>query len=901
MANHYYMSLPGVGRWQFALNETGAQWSPYRRYLDTAIKAAELRSPILAWRLPTSEEQQILDQQSRKRAAFLKTSRKPARRRERSELKETRCGEWIILEPRPGFEEEPDATFEAFLEAKEIYEREPESRRSKSRANRTWSPKNKITVLARDHERLALKVERRPIPLKNDSETPQPLLYLKINTWPLECQKKALEQLENQPSTRLAPLVRLASTRPSWEIPTPRILTEDKWFFLRRQTDSLLRDGTQEQRTFVEQALATPDFAVLEGPPGSGKTTAICELILQLASEGKRVLLVASTHVAVDNVLETLINWQDQAKQKLVMPLRIGDEDNIASAVVRPWTLNRLLSTCKGEILDFLDKPSVGSSRCESSRALLGQALRSDKQSALANMMLEASNLVCATTIGILQHPNLKKSRRLEPFDVLIIDEASKTTFSEFLVPALLARRWVIVGDRRQLSPYVDETDLVENVQNLLPLEEANAAAYAFQASEQGYRKRGSALLALNSSKQRQLLLEESEARAVPAVDLETQDLAKPCIPLVGAQIVCASSKTISAWEHRLPGDLHFCSESIPLLPDWLAHRRACGVKTQQVPASWAEEVAWRQVRAYELRHNPREQQHLLNELQALLPKAAATQATAPRLSENLEQMRRVAMTSILEILQVGAGSMGWDKETALTHGLPSQVQEKRCISLSFQHRMHPDISAFPREKFYAGDDLLNDANSIERDWTYTHYGRHAVWLDIAPSSRQHKGRSQTNRNPAEADALIEELLTFANWAKHTPCSNNAHAPWKVAALTFYKGQEHELRKRLQTLSGQSTNTRHFTFHNGRVEVSLCTVDRFQGHEADLVLLSFVKSGSAGFLNSPNRLNVALTRARYQLVLIGHRRWMDSEHCRSDLLRGLASSTHYAKDFGWKK
>ena len=44
------------------------------------------------------------------------------------------------------------------------------------------------------------------------------------------------------------------------------------------------------------------------GPPGSGKTTAICELVLQLAKQGKRALLCASTHVAVDNVLERILN-----------------------------------------------------------------------------------------------------------------------------------------------------------------------------------------------------------------------------------------------------------------------------------------------------------------------------------------------------------------------------------------------------------------------------------------------------------------------------------------------------------------------------------------------------------------------------------------------------------------
>lgn len=43
-------------------------------------------------------------------------------------------------------------------------------------------------------------------------------------------------------------------------------------------------------------------------------------------------------------------------------------------------------------------------------------------------------------------------------FDYLIIDECSKTTFQEFLVPAMYAKKWILVGDIRQLSLFVERT-----------------------------------------------------------------------------------------------------------------------------------------------------------------------------------------------------------------------------------------------------------------------------------------------------------------------------------------------------------------------------------------------------------------------------------------------------------
>jgi len=151
----------------------------------------------------------------------------------------------------------------------------------------------------------------------------------------------------------------------------------------------------------------------------------------------------------------------------------------------------------------------------------------------------------------------------------------------------------------------------------------------------------------------------------------------------------------------------------------------------------------------------------------------------------------------------------------------------------------------------------------------------------------------------------VTELEAFVAWATTNPkrTDNGEAVPWEVAILTFYRGQEAVLRERLQRLSGLAGNTRHFHFPRDRrsVAVTLCTVDRFQGHEADFVILSFVKSRSVGFLNSPNRLNVALTRARFQVVLIGHQAFFkDARRCHSQLLLDLAMSPHYVGDIVWE-
>lgn len=73
-------------------------------------------------------------------------------------------------------------------------------------------------------------------------------------------------------------------------------------------------------------------------------------------------------------------------------------------------------------------------------------------------------------------------------------------------------------------------------------------------------------------------------------------------------------------------------------------------------------------------------------------------------------------------------------------------------------------------------------------------------------------------------------------------------------------------------------------------EIMIYTVDKFQGKEADVVFLSMVKANEAtlGFMDSPNRLNVALTRARYQMVVVGNKKYFTGNRCRSQLLKTLA-------------
>ncbi|HRI70214.1 MAG TPA: AAA domain-containing protein, partial [Polyangium sp.] len=325
-------------------------------------------------------------------------------------------------------------------------------------------------------------------------------------------------------------------------------------------------------------------------------------------------------------------------------------------------------------------------------------------------------------------------------------------------------------------------------------------------------------------------------------------------------------------------------------------HRKHARRRKKAEPI-WSAEMSWRIVRDYELRMLPEiltdsegnagQADVYRREMDLLLPKGDLL----PRVQDDVGQVRRVALPSILESLQVGfdharaaTGRMAWNN--VLAYGLPKEeVLVHRLVRLQYQHRMHPEISAFAQRRFYARDDLLKDPPNMAelRPFSYPHYAGRSIWLDV-----QGQETPSPIRNEKEADVIIEELGKLEAWAS----TMHREKPWSVAILTFYRGQERYLREKLRKLTDQHRQSRHFVIkQRDRVllEIELCTVDRYQGHEADIVFLSFVRTEAPGFLNSPNRLNVAVTRARYQLVLVGDRSFLERQKNKAPVCAWLAA------------
>ena len=123
-------------------------------------------------------------------------------------------------------------------------------------------------------------------------------------------------------------------------------------------------------------------------------------------------------------------------------------------------------------------------------------------------------------------------------------------------------------------------------------------------------------------------------------------------------------------------------------------------------------------------------------------------------------------------------------------------------------------------------------------------------------TERQGFGGSYQNADEAEA---VVELVKRLRREETDWCSAE-----KIRIITFYQAQVSLLKRKLS--------------ERGLGQVVVATVDSSQGCEADIVIVSFVRSidgsrggnHSAGFLSDDRRLNVALTRAKYQLICVGN-------------------------------
>ena len=183
--------------------------------------------------------------------------------------------------------------------------------------------------------------------------------------------------------------------------------------------------------------------------------------------------------------------------------------------------------------------------------------------------------------------------------------------------------------------------------------------------------------------------------------------------------------------------------------------------------------------------------------------------------------------------------------------------------TLVVQHRMNAEISRFPSAFFYGG--RLRDAPKVahqtafERDASVVSDG--LVVRLSAYAFLDWRGEEETDPGGANDRSYFNRSEARVVVATVRAALRHARADSTVAVITPYASQKAEIWKRLS--QGEDSIV------GGDARVRCNTVDSYQGQEADIVVFSCVRTRDLGFLRDERRLNVALTRARESLLIVG--------------------------------
>ena len=259
-------------------------------------------------------------------------------------------------------------------------------------------------------------------------------------------QRTALERARAAGSDRLAQLRRV-------------LLGDVKPSFAGKSETTPSASLNEPQQQAVTLASRAEDIAMIHGPPGTGKTTTVVEVIRQAVSAGEKVLACAPSNMAVDNLFEKLLATKGRVV-RLGHPARVMPElrSHTLDLMVDDHDDMRLARKLTREAYALFDraarytraKPAPGQRqemRAEA-KQLLADARRLERQ--VVQQILDGADVLCATLTGL--DSELLGQRR---FDLLVIDEACQTTEPACWIPMSRCERVVFAGDHCQLPPTV--------------------------------------------------------------------------------------------------------------------------------------------------------------------------------------------------------------------------------------------------------------------------------------------------------------------------------------------------------------------------------------------------------------------------------------------------------------
>lgn len=558
--------------------------------------------------------------------------------------------------------------------------------------------------------------------------------------------------------------------------------------------------NNEPQKVAIAKAILAPDLSLIQGPPGSGKSTAIAELIWQHVRENQntRILLTSETNLAVDNAIDRVVN----PYHNLVKPIRIGDESRLETEGLQ-FSYSAMYRWAKGE--DLTAK---------------------------------------------------KKSFDIDDDDDDDVDITVEDTVYE------APEKLILLNWMKNISRRMDKDSMPEEAQelweDLLENPTDNLKGLFFDNYIANCNVIGATCSSIG---QKNIIFTENIA---------TQSKKNKFIPTAFYKTYRrVFSQRDNEYNPKIRFDVVIQDESSKATPAELSLPLIYGKKNiiigdhRQLPPMISRES-------------------FTNSFDYLI-KHAKDNTELQRIKELKSFV--VKNFNVLEISHF--------------ERLYNQIDEKLKGVFNYQFRMHPAINEVIKQFYkdegglecglvYPKDLGINDPDYINNGASRFHGitagpidpNVHVLWIDSS-SPEMLDGTSRVNYGEVE---IIRKLLRELNDSDSFHEYNNRWSSVEdkqIGLISFYG-------KQLRLLMEMARE-----FHPNEMPIRVSTVDRFQGMERNIIIVSMVRSHclqtekgqkpnytkygedgypkqeDLGFAQSPNRLNVALSRAKRLLIIVG--------------------------------